>query len=217
MKDFIEQKIIKGLFSITVPKSSLVKFKEIVKKHNEEIKWKFSQREHINAEGEKRTALELEGDLKLTEMPDLRELFLGLVNEVIGKADLSEEEIQKYAVIFNGLSLGKDIDSSEKDKKIEKNSLYYYVQYYGGMTTFYVKMNDLFKLEEKYTPLINRTFRISPSEWYGQQIEYMGKTFVSKSLFESSKAIIELFEKYSNIKKIPYKKNKFRTHIFSEN
>ncbi|MBI2628837.1 hypothetical protein HYW74_02030 [Candidatus Pacearchaeota archaeon] len=210
----LEEKFMIGYFRFSVYPKFKVKIKEVIKKHNKEIKWIFKEEESRDENGDKVIRLELYTDKgSLNEFSEKRAFFIGLIEnifEVVGLY-LDEDTATEYNKNFIGIASGKDfIDLKNVDINVKNNITYYYISCFGERLYFLGDVNKIIEAEKKYPKITEKIFGETVQSWYERNVEIIKKIFVNEENFKISKAIVTILEKNSHIRKIPYKLKKFR-------
>lgn len=209
----LEDKFISGRFTFSVFPKFKVRVKEIIEKHNKEIKWKFGEKNARNEEGERAIEFELviseEGLSNLSEKMDL---FVGLIEDIHNSVGggVSEELAEKYNQGFIGVATGEELLKEDIEiKNMDRKKNYFYVQHYDNSLMIVGDMNKVIEVERLYPRVVGRVFGTLVQEWYEQNVRILNKIFPDKKEFELALAIVQKLEK-SNIKKAPYNLKKFR-------
>jgi len=199
------------LFS-TFPKYK-VRVKEIILKHNQEIAWKLEEENIKNDEGEKIVEFRLRGNTTLTEIPEKKQMLVGLIEDIYESlgVTLSEESAESYNKITIGLAYGKEFKSF--DAKLDPRKAYFYLHFMESRFFMFSDVNTIIEIEQKYPKVVENAYGETVQSWYERSVDVLKKIFVKKSDFETAKAIVKMLEADSNILKIPYKFKKFRITI----
>lgn len=207
----LEEKFVICHFSFSTFPKYKVRVKEIITKHNKEIDWNLSEENIKSDEGEKMISFRLKGNVALTEIPELREMLVGLIEDIYHSlgVGMTEESAEAYNKIFIGIAYGKEFTDAF-DIKLDPKKVYFYLQYMDSRFFMFSDVNNIIEIEKKYPKVVEKSYGETVQSWYERNVEVIKKTFVSKGDLETAKAIVEMLEKDSNIKRIPYKLKKFR-------
>lgn len=211
----LEEKFMIGHFEFPTPLRFKVKVKEIIQKHNKEIRWKFSERNSRDTNGDRIIVFELYTDKEsFDELNDKIILFVGLIEDIyhsVGEG-MDEETANNYNLVYLGIASGEEIEKIGDFSiiNINKKIVYYYIKAYNGSLYIFGDINKIIEIEKKYPEIIKKVYNETVQEWYERNVKCLKKMFIDKEQLEVSKLIVEKLEKNTNIKKIPYKLNKFR-------
>lgn len=207
----LDEKFVICDFSFSTFPKYKVRVKEILTKHNQEIGWKLSEETAKGQEGEKMVEFRLKGNVALTEVPEKREMLVGLIEDIYYSLGvvMSEESAEAYNKIFIGIVYGKDF-IDVYNIRLEPKKVYFYLKYMDSRFFMFSDINKIIEIEKKYPKVVEKAYGETVQSWYERNVDVLKKTFVSKSDLETAKAIVEMLERDSNIKKIPYNEKKFR-------
>jgi len=211
----LEEKFMIGIFSFSVFPKFKVKVKEVIKKHNKEINWEFSEKNERDANGDRIVTLELKtGNESAEGFNEKMDFFVGLIEDIYDSTGsyIDEETANKYNTGFIGAVIGEEAEKIEgiESKNIHKKSTYYYRELYNAHLIILGDINKIIEIEKKYPKVIRRIYGELVQEWYEKHVDVIKKTFVNKEELKRAQVIVEMLEKNSNVQKIPYKLKKFR-------
>jgi len=207
----LDEKFVIGHFSFSAFLKYKVRVKEIITKHNKEIGWNQSEENTKSEEGEKMISFRLKGNVTLTEIPEIRSMLVGLIEDIYNSLGviMDEESADAYNRIFIGIAYGKEF-TNVFDINLEPKKVYFYFQYMDSRFFMFSGVNKVIEIEKTYPKVVEKAYGETVQSWYEENVDVLKKIFVKKSDLETAKAIVEMLEKDSNIKKIPYKSKRFR-------
>ena len=213
-KDILDEDFVFCRFEFSVLSKHKVKVKEIILKHNKEIKWIFKESTDRSEQGDRIAILELYcNNETLENINDKLGLFVGLIEDLfnINGGCIDEDLAEQYNLAISGIATKDEMSKYPHInlKKSKKDSIFLYRSLLNKNLTIIADLNKIIEAERKYPIIIRNIFGTLVQEWYEECIEKIEKIFINKKEFENTKLTIEKLEK-SKIKKIPYKIKKFR-------
>ncbi len=207
----LEEKLINGFFSFATFSRFKVRVKEVILKHNKELEWSFKEELIRSDKGEKMTEFILKGKVIINDVPEILGMFAGLIEDIYYSLGvlMNEETAISYNENFIGVVFGKELNN-HLGINLDPKKIYYFLRAFDSNLILFSDVNSTIELEKTYPKLVESVYGETVQSLYEKNISVLTKTFVRKSELDVARQIIEILEKNSNIKKIPYKLKKFR-------
>jgi len=223
-KSVFNKKAIAVYSRITIPKTSIIQARRIVKDYTKQLGLKYKERSMLNKKGVKEYNIFLYGTISLKKFLDNTEYFLGYSRDLFFDTNLPEDtleylndqwsyvnseyststELIKYFKSNTGEGFHKDV-SNHLCKFIKKNKIYQEVYRSLHDFFFFIEADDLILFKKYFDEGLEGTILFSdmsnPQKEYDRYVSYMEGMFSKKSDYLNAKNALK---KYFNNKYIKY-------------